>query len=258
LYFVVSPISILTFGLSFAALGFVFLPLAGPAVWTGEGVFDTLSILFAVIRQRLALAMILLVFLGILVMITAFLLGSIFWSGTFASASMGLGILHIGSGLSGFLPMLMGGMGGMGMGGDFGGEGFGAAAQAGSSLLSAGMFGAGLLAAAMLALPGLVLLQGYCQIFLIVTGGLDVSAEKEVLRQRMEQARRAADEAKRRAEEARRKVDEQRQKMSAQREAAATPVASPEPRAEAIPCPACHAPIGDDDAFCGNCGHKLE
>ena len=266
LYFVASPLSILVLGLAYAALVFVFIPLAGPAIWSGEKVFDTVSTLYAVIRQRLALAVVLLVFLGILVLITALVLGMIFWSGTLVSTALSVSILHTGGGLFSHLPMsgMMGGggFGGYGpdsaYGGVYGG-GFGAApGAAGGGLIAAGLGGAGLLFAAMMALPGLVSLQGYCQIYLIVTDGLDVSAEKEALRQRLDQARSVAEEAKRRAEDARRKMEEQRQKGGAERQAAATPASSGAPAAEHLRCPACDGEISADDAFCGHCGHKLK
>ena len=270
LYFVASPLSILVLGLAYAALVFVFIPLAGPAIWSGEKVFDTVSTLYAVIRQRLALAVVLLVFLGILVLITALVLGMIFWSGTLVSTALSVSILHTGGGLFSHLPMpgMMGGGGfsgygpdsayGGGYGGGFGAAPGAAGGGAGSGLIAAGLGGAGLLFAAMMALPGLVSLQGYCQIYLIVTDGLDVSAEKEALRQRLDQARNVAEEAKRRAEDARRKMEEQRQKGSAERPAAATPASSGAPATEHLRCPACNGEISADDAFCGHCGHKLK
>jgi hypothetical protein len=232
-------------------------------------VFDVLSQLLAIVRQRLTTTVVLLIFLGILVFVTALVLTIIYWSGLLFSGSLSATILKqsLGGGLMGMLGG-MGGIGGMdlgGMGGMGGGLGgydsygggmdrgmSGGMASGGSGLVMAGMAGAGILFAAMLAFPGLVLLQGYCQIYLIVTDGLDVSAEKAALRERMEQAKRAAEEAKRRAEEAKRKMDEQRAKAASASAAATAP-----PSASATACPACGGSITADDVFCGHCGHKL-
>ncbi len=271
LYFFVLPLTILLFGLAYAALGFVVMPLAGPAVWNGEKVFDTVSILYAVIRQRLPLTIVLMVFLGILAMITVFVLGLVFWSGILVSTLLSTSILHTGGSLFGHLPMP--GMTGGGYGGFSGGD-FGSMGDAGgyggggsSGLMLAGMGGTGMLFAAMMALPGLVLLQGYCQIFLIVTDGLDVSAEKAVLRAKMDRVKKAAEEAKHRAEETRRKMEGQRQNAAAERQAQAAPPSAtdtePAPAANEAPavastCPACGKEVGPDDTFCGHCGHKLK
>lgn len=259
LYFFVLPFSILLLGLTYAAFIFVVVPMAGPAVWRGEKIFDVLSQLFAIIRQRLSMTVVLLIFLGILVFVTAIVLTIIYWSGLLFSGGLSAKVLgqSLGGGLMGMVGPMMGGMGGMGGGfdgydpyGGMGGIGGGAGAGGGGDLAMAGMAGAGILFAAMLAPPGLVLLQGYCQIYLIVTDGLDVSAEKAALRERMDQAKRAAEEAKRRAEEAKRKMDEQRAKAAS---AAAAP-----PPASATACPACGGSITADDVFCGHCGHKLK
>lgn len=259
LYFFVLPFSILLLGLTYAAFIFVVVPMAGPAVWRGEKIFDVLSQLFAIIRQRLSMTVVLLIFLGILVFVTAIVLTIIYWSGLLFSGGLSAKVLgqSLGGGLMGMVGPMMGGMGGVGgMGGGFDGYdpyggmgGIGGGAGGGGDLAMAGMAGAGILFAAMLAPPGLVLLQGYCQIYLIVTDGLDVSAEKAALRERMDQAKRAAEEAKRRAEEAKRKMDEQRAKTAS---AAAPPPAS------ATACPACGGSITADDVFCGHCGHKLK
>lgn len=271
LYFFALPFSILLLGLTYAAILFVVVPMAGPAVWRGEKILDVLSQLFAIIRQRLSLTVVLLIFLGILFVITALVLTVIYWSGMLFSGVLSASILKSGlsAGMGNLIGPIMGGMGGFGGGmggmGDYGGMGGfegmrgGGAMAGGGGLATAGLAGAGILFAAMLAPPGLVLLQGYCQIYLIVTDGLDVSAEKEALRQRVEQAKRAAEEAKRRAEEARSKMEEQRAKAAAQRDttagaSAATPAA---PRTAAT-CPGCGGAITADDVFCGNCGHKLK
>jgi hypothetical protein len=254
LYFFALPFSILLLGLTYAAFLFVVVPMAGPAVWRGEKVFDILSQLFAIIRQRLSMTVVLLVFLGILVFVTAIILAVIFWSGLLFSGGLSLSVLKssLSGGLAGMFGPMLGGFGGMGGGYDqYGGMGGMSGGGDGSGLVMAGLAGAGILFAAMLAPPALVLLQGYCQIYLIVTDGLDVSAEKAVLRERMEQAKRAAEEAKRRAEEAKRKMDEQRAR------AATAPTTQPL-AAAATECPACGGSITPDDVFCGSCGHKLK
>ncbi len=274
LYFFALPISILALGVTYAAFLFVVMPLAGPSVWSGEKVFDVVSNLYAIVRQRLPLTVVLMVFLGILVAISAVILAIIFWSGVIFSGVLSASILHtgLGGGLSSLLGSAMsGGMGGMGgqdamgwsggmggMGGAYGMGGMGGGS--GSGLAIAGMAGAGLLFAAMMAFPGLVLFQGYCQIYLIVTDGLDVSAEKESLRHGMEQAKKAAEEAKRKAEEARLRMEEQRKKAASARQAtAAAPTAAKTSGTQAsMRCPACGGAITAGDDFCGSCGHKLK
>lgn len=266
-YFFALPISILALGVTYAAFLFVVMPLAGPSVWSGEKVLDVVSNLYAIVRQRLPLTVVLMVFLGILVGISAVILAIIFWSGLLFSGGLSVSILHtgLGNGLFGLLSSAMqGGIGGMmepgSMDGMNGGMHGMSGSGDGSGLAMAGMAGAGLLFAAMMAFPGLVLFQGYCQIYLTVTDGLDISAEKETLRQGMEQARKAAEEAKRKAEEARLRMEEQRKKVASAREttAAATAAAKTSGTQASVRCPTCGGAITAGDDFCGSCGHKLK
>ncbi len=258
LYFFALPVAVLGLGITYAAFLFVVMPLAGPSVWGGEKVLDVVSNLYAIIRQRLPLTVTLMVFLGILVGISAVILAIIFWSGLMFSGVLSASILNTGPGNGLFSligSIVQSSMGGMTYsGGAYESSGMGS----GSGLVIAGMAGTGLLFAALMAFPGLVLFQGYCQIYLIVTDGLDVSAEKEVLRQGMEQARKAAEEAKRRTEEARLRMEEQRKKTATARETS-VPAAAKAPGAQpSARCPACSGAITAGDIFCGSCGHKLK
>lgn len=77
-------------------------------------------------------------------------------------------------------------------------------------------------------------------------------AQAEAQRVQEDQARRAAEEEKRLRAEADAKA-----KAKAQADAQAA--AAAQAKFVAAPsCPACHSAVGADDAFCGECGHKLK
>lgn len=240
---VVLPLGALAVGMSFFILNFVFYPMASAAVWSGATVRETVSQLIAIARQKLGSVIIQEVLLMVLVGLIAFFIGIVVFYGLFTVGSMATGILSpggFGKIFSLFNPHMMGGMGGMGGMDDMDGGSRGA-----GPLIAMGV-GSGLLVAIGMVIPGLITLQGYCQIYLSSLQGLDVT-----------QARKMLDEGsaalQRKQEEMRQRVEAQRQKLAQVQTApvAAAPAAAPV-------CPACHAVLEEPDGkFCGECGHQL-
>ncbi|WP_293765136.1 hypothetical protein [uncultured Aquitalea sp.] len=239
---VVLPLGALAVGMSFFIINFVFYPMAAAAVWSGAGVREAVSHLIAIARQKLASVLIQEVLLMVLVGLISLFIGVVVFYGLFTVGGMAAGILSPGgmSKLMFFMhPSAMMGMDGMdGM--DGGGAG---------QMMAMGV-GAGLLIAIGMIIPGLITLQGYCQIYLSSLEGLDVT-----------QARKMLDEG---GAAMRRKQEEMRQRMEEmQRKHAPTASGSVEPAAPVAPaaapaCPACHAVLEEPDGkFCGECGHQL-
>jgi hypothetical protein len=231
LFTFVLPLSALLLGFAFFALAYVFYPLAASAVWSGASVRETLVNLLAIARQRLVSVVVKELVLALVVLVSAGIIGGIVFSGLGMVMSMSAGILG-GIGGLGMQSMAMMAMGGMGEGGGY---------------VIAGGLGSSLLLAAAMIVPGLIALQGCCQIYLSSIDGLDVSATEQELARRQQQLEQKTQQIKQ-------KIEEQKQQL-----ATPAPVAAAN-TAMALPhCPHCKALLEDaDDRFCGECGKPVK
>ncbi len=235
LYAVVVPVATFTTTLFLAAMYFVVMPLAFPSVWSGDSTMQVISKLTAIARQRLIQVVVKVVLLMLLCFFVAGIIASLVFSASGIVGALSAGILPgVGSGLGG-----LGGMGGMGgmMGGAPGGGGY----------MIAGGIGFAIVFAVVLIVPFLMIVQGYCLIYLDVIKGIDFSASEEALKAKMENLQRKAQERA-------------REKTQAQPVAPAAAVAPPPAAPAMVPattCPKCSFAISSADVFCGGCGHKL-
>ena len=256
LYAVVFPVSVVIFGIGMFALPTVVFPLSAPSIWNGAGTLQCISQLLAIARKRLLLVLLLMIAVAFIAGVVAFLIGAILFSGAAV-----VGLLSV--------PILGGGMGGMGIGGimgDFmgGGPGFGMGGGMGGfggHALGAAI-GGGILFAIAFTLPGMVYLRGACSVYLRAIDGLDLAAEQAEI-----DAKMAAVQAKAREMQAqvRAPAAPPAEPVAAPLAAtvvmpavaAAGPVAVAGAAAVALACPQCGAAVTPNDAFCGECGHKL-
>jgi hypothetical protein len=246
LYAVVLPVATLATAAFIAALYFVVMPLSFPAVWAGDTTMQAVAKLWGIVRQRLVQVVVLVLLLALLCLI----IGGVISLFT-------LGALGIVGALSAVLLPTGGGLGGLMSGMMMGGG------REGTGYLIAGGIGSAIVFAIVTIVPFLVLLRGYCLIYLEVIQGIDFSAAEAQLKSRMDDLQRQAREAQERARE---KVQPAPAPTAAapppipQREApAAAPTASAAGTAESAAgkCPQCGTAVATDDAFCGGCGARL-
>ncbi|MCB6183062.1 zinc ribbon domain-containing protein [Leeia sp. TBRC 13508] len=217
---VVVPVAALVVGMSFFALNFVLYPMAAAAVWSGLTLKEAISHVLAICRQKLLSVVIQEVLLMMLVGLVSLFIGFVIFNGLFIVGSMATGILSP-DGAMGMLRMGMMGMGrfhgeyGGGFGGGYGGE-YGDG-MGGNGKMIAIMIGAGLLIAIGMIIPGLIAIQGYCQIFLSSLVGLDVAGASALLDKSSEAMRKKQEEIRQKMEEQRIK----RQQMAETRQAEA-------------------------------------
>jgi hypothetical protein len=249
LYAVVFPVSVVIFGIGMFALPTVVFPLSAPSIWNGASTLQCISQLLAIARKRLLLVLLLMIAVAFIAGVVAFLIGAILFSGAAV-----VGLLSV--------PILGGGMGGMGVGGlmgDFmGGPGFGMGGGMGGfggHALGAAI-GGGILFAIAFTLPGMVYLRGACTVYLRAIDGLDLAAEQADI-----DARMAAVQAKAREMQAQVRAPSPPPAEPVAAPVAATvvmpAVAAAGAAAAALACPQCGAGVTPSDAFCGECGHKL-
>jgi len=246
LYAMALPVLTVLIGVIIAGMLYVALPLAAPAVWEGNTVWQTTARLLVIMRQRLAPVIINLVILSLLVFVLAGVVSLVLYSGymTTAGLSAAVGINPFGSVLQALQGSMMGG--GTGYGGYGGGFG------EGQSYGGAMAFATGLLLMVGGIIPGLTYINGSCLVYLQTIEGLSFGQAEEEIRARMDDAKRRAKEAKDRAN-----AQMQAAKASVQRAdaPASVPPAPPAPPAQRT-CFACDAPLAADDVFCGECGKK--
>lgn len=259
---------VLTFATTLVFLGvWVFFLISMPALWEGHTLKMALSLGWGVSTQRPMQATLSLMLLFFITFVVVSMAGIFIFGGFGTTTAMSRGIL--GSAIAGDLfetlgPMLGGQFGG-GFGGGFGGSfgggfggGFGrdAGDSSGSGLLLAGLLGAALVFAVSNALFFAMWLLGLALNYLAVTQGLDTAqaqaAMETAIAKTKEKAQLAAAEAKRRAQAAQVAAQRRMDEARAAQNARMAPPVSP-----TLACPACHATVAADDAFCGSCGHKL-
>lgn len=213
LYAVVFPVSVVIAGIAMFALPTVVFPLSAPSVWNGATTMECVSQLVAIARRRLLLVLVLMIAVAFIAGLVAFLIGAILFSGTAVTALLSVPILGGGMGGMGMEDMMGGGVMGMAMGmGAAGGHMVGAA------------IGGGILFAIAFTLPGMVYLRGACTVYLRAIDGLDLPAEQAAV-----DAKIAAARDKARAMQA----------QAQAQQAASRPAPAPAP----VPAPA-QAPMG--------------
>lgn len=255
LYTVLFPLLALVsaFGLTACYLLCLF---AGPALWSGASLRQTLARLHALLTGKPVQAVV----AGLLLALLVFVLGAVLFgaasSGVFFVAGLSAAVLDVGAGFGAVWPQ------GTRMGG-------------GHAI--AGMIGAGLVYALVGAAVCAVTIFGGCRIYLHLTAGIDFdeaeAAFADSLRRTRKTVARFKDAAGRHAREAREEVRRRTQAGHAATPAqhaghaqgddttagttidATTP---PPATTAAVACPSCGAAAAPDDAFCGNCGHRLQ
>lgn len=233
LYLLALPLGALIFGVLGYAMVFI-TPLTGPAVWSGNTVFQSIAMLWGILRQRLLPVVIKAILLGLLTMlVSGLIMGGVFSGLAFSSLISAPIVGNFMSNPMGAISALM-----MGGGGD-------------SGHIMAGALGAFLLVASASALPALVWIGGNCIIFDDVSNGLSTEEIAERMRKQIEAAKEHAKQAGEKLGEAGRELADKA------REAQAASTASAPPAVPAPACPSCRNPVSADDVFCGNCGHRL-
>jgi hypothetical protein len=221
LYAIVFPVAALATGLLVFSLFYVMLPLAAPCIWNGDSITKVIATLKEVIRCRRLYVFAMFLLLGLMVLVTAGIVGFIIFSGTGLTVSLSLAIVGVGGGLD--LSSMMMGHGDMAAGAG----GYGIAFGLGMTLLML----IGSIPASLIGMKGAAIIHKGAIVGLAVD-----EAEAEFQYQ--------VDEVKRRAQETRDKA------------LAPKPVPAPKP----LVCPNAHcgAPVSVDDAFCIECGEKLK
>lgn len=257
LFAVVMPLSALLLGLTLFTLAYVFYPLAASAIWSGATVMEAAGNLLAIARKRLVAVVLQEVVLMLIVFFVALILLGIVFSGLGLTTMMSAGIVGGGEGGLQSLGIMAMGMGSMGMGGLGGGGGY----------VLAGGLGTTLLLALAGIVPGLIALQGFCQIYLSSLEGLDSGDARRVLAATLQKTQEKMREAREKVEaQARRPVTPAAAETPVSPSAPATPAAPVVPAVEtsapvapaaAAACPACRMPVEPDDVFCGHCGQRI-
>ncbi len=176
LFTVVFPVSVVVAGITIFGL-FLCMVLSLPAIWQGATIIRALSQTLAIARSRLVEAILLLVFVWLLSFAVALIIFGVLGAGLIPTLGLSASIVGF-SGMGGGLGSVMG------MAQGFGGEGAGHAV--------AGVIGSTVLWAIAASLVLQVYLLGLCLVYLRVTEGLDLSATEEVLRQKLDEARKRA------------------------------------------------------------------
>lgn len=243
LYGFVFVILTVLLGMTIAGMFYVVFPLAAPAIWAGNTVWETSARLLVIMRQRLLPVITNLVVLSLLVFFLSCVVSFFLFAGysTTLGLSSSLGINPAG-GAMGIQRMLLGGGAG-GLGG-FGGMGSLAGLDEAMAYAGPFAFATGLLMTVGMVIPFLTFINGTCLIYLQTINGLQFSEAEQELRGHVGDAVRRAQEARERAGGKLQEAKESMQKA----------VPQPIPAAPARACAACHAPLAADDVFCGECG----
>lgn len=260
LYAFVYPVSVVGAGVAVFGLIFGFL-MALAAIWEGLGVFAAMARVLGIVRSRLVEVVLLLSVALLIVGAMAGLVSAVLAAGALPTSGLSIGILGVRA--SGF-------------------DAFGMLSGGGDAYTVARLFGGAVLACLAATVVLLVWLLGVNLAYLRCSEGLDHSATEGAMHAALADARRkaaemgakakeAAERAKSQAQEAmaqqRAAAESARQQAAAASQAAAVAAADapgaqpPQPTAAVaaapVACPACGAAVSPDDAFCGNCGHRM-
>ncbi len=265
LYGLSLPLLVLMAGMLFFSL-YVALSMAGPVVWSGADIRGAVAMLWQIATQRLVELLISMLLLSLLLALVGGVLGSILGVGY--SFVLGMSVPILGNQVA----SAFGGMWGMGMPGAGLGGGMAYMMAAGfGSLVIFALVGGALLAMAVM---------GLNLIYLRVAADLDPGAADQLIGGSLAALGRKAQELQ---EAARRRAGAGSAPATAEAAPGVAPEATPEatpevgpaavtpaiaesaspslPAADAasgpLPCSRCQAPVGRDDRYCGECGHKL-
>ena len=173
LFFIVFPLSAVAFGVAFVALAFVLVPVAFPALWSGQGVVAAVARVAMTVRKRLLAVLV----RGLVLFLLVGVASGVVWfaaiGGLFAAGAMSVGILH-----TAFNPAALAGM----LGGGLSEGGYALAAMLGAVLL---------LVTAGTALSQ-ILKKGWCLIYMQLVRDLDVGAVEAEMQARLARVRQQA------------------------------------------------------------------
>lgn len=158
LYALVVPVAVLSVGLALVAGAVVVVPLAAPAIWSGATTRQALATLWAVARQRLMMAAVLLAGLGLLTGLAGAVASSVVWLGGGLVAELSVRVIGVQVPPS----LLMAGLFGRGLRSVSGVD----VPPEAVAHTSAALIGGGVVFALALVLPGLVYLRGICTVYL--------------------------------------------------------------------------------------------
>ena len=237
LYGVAYPAVAVVLGVTLAGLCYVGFPLAAPAIWEGNSVFETIARMAVIVQRRLLFVIVSLLMLMLLVAVLSAVVSFVLIGGNLAAVSLSsaVGIPVLG-GMGGLLQGLMFGRFGMRMGMDA--AGFSDV----SSYTYAFCFGSGLLFTVGAIIPMLTFINGNCLIYLQAVAGLEFGHAEDKLRA-------GVDEARRRAQEARERVHTRLEESASTAELSVA-------HSSTRQCSRCGSALGADDQFCGECGAR--
>jgi len=171
LFVVVFPLSVVVAGVTIVGLSLCMV-LSLPAIWQGASITRALAQTFAIVRNRLLEAVLLLIFVGFLSVAVAIIIFGVLGFGLLPTLGMSMSIVGFGGfGMESMMAMSQGAGGG-----------------AGHAI--AGAIGGALLWAVAASLIGQVYLLGLSLVYLRVTEGLDLTASEAALRATFDDARR--------------------------------------------------------------------
>lgn len=147
----VEPLGSLAIGLGVMFFGYIFYPLAGPAIWSGEKTMRAFAILVAIARVNIVSIMIKMVLLTLLVGLVGAIVFGVIGTGTFIMSGITASFVGIGSLLShGFsVNSIMWSM-----------------MSSSSGYITGAMIGNGLLVLAASSAVSMIFLRGLCTIYL--------------------------------------------------------------------------------------------
>ncbi|MEO6363410.1 MAG: zinc ribbon domain-containing protein [Caldimonas sp.] len=205
LFVAVFPLSVLAAGITVVGV-LLFMVLSLPAVWQGAAITRAVAQAWAIVHSRLVEAVLVLLALGLLCAVAAFVVFGVLGAGLVPTLGLSASILSFG----GF---------------DLGGVGAGLQ-SGGGSYATAGVIGGLLLWAVAGSLVGQVYLRGLSLAYLRLTDGLDLGAAEDSLRATFDEARRRTAQM---SEKARRAAQREPEPTAASANAAATPLAAAAP-----------------------------
>lgn len=242
LYAFVLPIVIIFGAMAIAGM-YVAFNLLACAIWEGNTIRGSIARLFAIGRSRPVEALVQFVSLyGLAVLIGLIVVSFLFVSGfTVSSVSvMALGVGMNTSDIASVGQALFSGTRGVG------------------GYVLAGLFGIGTVWAVSSAALLAVLLMGANLVYLQASSGLDATAAEEGLEAGIALAKQKAESVKEAARQRARDIQERARKAAEERRTAVEAATVSQRSTALVTCSQCGEPISNQDAFCGQCGHRRD
>lgn len=233
---VVVPVLVLCAAVLALAL-FVALSLVAPALWAGHTIKEAVSQLVSIVTHRPLEVLVSLLLLGLLVGAIGTVASVFVFAGSTVVGGLAAGILGGGLGLLGHMDA-MGGMDATG---------------ASPALAIAGGIGFVMVFALLWGLLAAIQMNGLCHIYLQAREGLEDDLHD--LGESIARARAVVGGAGARMADAARQAGDRMRRPSRPAGGSVSPASSATQRPR---CPACRAPIGADDRFCGECGAAVD